>query len=135
MHKRKLVLGPLLVFLLATLSKAAFGQAAAEAGIVSSLSATSTTSAASSLSAATNRALQGQANKMASITTSHPATTTTAHRAQAAGPKVSTGSKGSTTRTKTTHTGVATTTDHGTKLPDGIVHVWPENALTPAPPQ
>jgi hypothetical protein len=131
MDKRKLVFDSLLVFILGAVPLGAFGQAAAEAGLVSSMSATSTTSAASSLSAATNRALQGQSHKMAATTVSHPATTTTAHKTQPTASKVSAAS------TKSGHSGVAPTTDHGAKLPDGIVHVWPENALSQsqAPPQ
>ena len=132
MDKRRLVFDSLLVFVLGAAPVAAFAQAAAEAGLVSSMSATSTSSAASSVSAATNRALQGQSHKMAATTVSHTATTTRAHRTQPTASKVSAASP------KSGHGGVATTTDHGAaKLPDGIVHVWPENALTqsPAPPQ
>lgn len=131
MDKRKLVFDSLLVFILSAAPLGAFGQAAAEVGLVSSMSATSTTSAASNLSAATNRALLGQSRKMAATPVSHAATTTTAHRTQPTASKVSAAS------TKTGHSGVATTTEHGAKLPDGIVHVWPEDALTqsPAPPQ
>lgn len=130
MNKRKLVFDSLLVFILGATPLVAFGQAAAEAGLVSSMSATSTTSAASRLSAATNHALQGQSHKMAATTASHTATATTAHRTQ---PTV----KGSAASTKSGHSAVATSTEHGAKLPDGIVHVWPENALTQssAPPQ
>ena len=127
MDKRKLVFDSLLVFILGAAPLIAFGQAAAEAGLVSSMSATSTSSAASRLSAKTNRALQGQSQKIAVATVSHTATTTTTHRT----------SKVSAVSTKSGSTGVATTTNHEAKLPNGIVHVWPENALTqsPSPPQ
>jgi hypothetical protein len=124
MDRTKLVFGSLLVLTLAAVPPGAFGQAAAEAGLVSGLSSVSTTSAASHLSGATNRALQG--HKMAGGTVSRPVTTTAVHRTRPAGSKSSTG-------TARGHSGVATTTDHGAKLPDGIAHVWPENALTPVP--
>ena len=125
MDRTKLVFGSLLVLTLGAVPPGAFGQAAAEAGLVSGLSSVSTTSAASRLSAATNRALQG--HKVAGGTVSRPVTTTVVHRTQPAGSKVST------VRTASGHSGVATTTDHGAKLPDGIAHVWPENALTQVP--
>ena len=125
MNRTKLVFGSLLVLALGAVPTGAFGQAAAEAGLVSGLSSISTTSAASRLSAATNRALQG--HKVAGGTVSRPVTTTVVHRTQPAGSKVST------TGTASGHSGVATTTDHGAKLPDGIAHVWPENALTQVP--
>ena len=125
MDRTKLVFGSLLVLTLGAVPPGAFGQAAAEAGLVSGLSSVSTTSAASRLSAATNRALQG--HKVAGGTVSRPVMTTVVHRTQPAGSKVSTAG------TASGHSGVATTTDHGAKLPDGIAHVWPENALTPAP--
>jgi hypothetical protein len=122
MDRTKLVFGSLLVLTLGAVPPGAFGQAAAEAGLVSGLSSVSTTSAASRLSAATNRALQG--HKVAGGTVSRPVTTTVVHRTQPAGSKVSTAG------TASGHSGVATTTDHGAKLPDGIAHVLPENALT-----
>ena len=125
MDRTKLVFGSLLVLTLGAVPPGAFGQAAAEAGLVSGLSSVSTTSAASRLSAATNRALQG--HKVAGGTVSRPVTTTVVHRTQQAGSKVSTA------RTASGHSGVATTTDHGANLPDGIAHVWPENALTQVP--
>jgi len=129
MDRTKLVFGSLLVLALGAVPPGAFGQAAAEAGLVSGLSSVSTTSAASRLSAATNRALQG--HKVAGGTVSRPVTTTVVHnRTQPAGSKVATVS---TVRTASGHSGVATTTDHGAKLPDGIAHVWPENALTQVP--
>ena len=125
MDRTKLVFGSLLVLTLGSVPPGAFGQAAAEAGLVSGLSSVSTTSAASRLSAATNRALQG--HKVAGGTVFRPVTTTVVHRTQAAGSKVSTAG------TASGHSGVATPTDHGAKLPDGIAHVWPENALTQVP--
>ena len=125
MDRTKLVFASLLVLTLGAVPSGAFGQAAAEAGLVSGLSSVSTTSAASRLSAATNRALQG--HKVAGGTVSRPVTTTVVHRTQPAGSKVSTAG------TASGHSGVATTTDHGAKLPDGIAHVWPENALTQVP--
>lgn len=130
MDKRKLVFDSLLVFILGAAPLVAFGQAAAEAGLLSNMSATSTSSAASSLSATTNRALQGQSHKMSTTTVSHTATTTAAHRTQPT-------SKVSAASTKNGHSAVATTTGNGAKLPNGIAHVWPEGALTqsPAPPQ
>ena len=129
MDGTKLVFLSLLVLTLGAVPPGAFGQAAAEAGLVSGLSSVSTTSAASRLSAATNRALQG--HKVAGGTVSRPVTTTVVHnRTQPAGSKVATVS---TVRTASGHSGVATTTDHGAKLPDGIAHVWPENALTQVP--
>ena len=135
MDRTKLVFGSLLVLTLGAVRPRAFGQAAAEAGLVSGLSSISTTSAASRLSAATNRALQG--HTVAGETVSRPVTTTVVHnRAQPAGSKVATVSKVarvSTVRTASGHSGVATTTNQGAKLPDGIAHVWPENALTQAP--
>src|SRR5258708_6965689 len=132
MDRTKLVFGSLLVLALGAVPPGAFGQAAAEAGLVSGLSSVSTTSAASRLSAATNRALQG--HKVAGGTVSRPATTTVVHnRTQPAGSKVATVSTVSTVRTASGQSGVATTTDHGAKLPDGIAHVWPENALTQVP--
>jgi hypothetical protein len=129
MDRTKLVFGSLLVLTLGAVPQGAFGQAAAEAGLVSGLSSVSTTSAASRLSTATNRALQG--HKVAAGTVSRPVTTTVVHnRTQPAGSKVATVS---TAGTASGHSGVATTTDHGAKLPDGIAHVWPENALTQVP--
>jgi hypothetical protein len=125
MDRTKLVFGSLLVLTLGAVPSGAFGQAAAEAGLVSGLSSVSTTSAAPHLSAATNRALQG--HTVAGGTVSRPVTTTVVHRTQPAGSKVSTAG------TASEHSGVATTTDHGAKLPDGIAHVWPENALTQVP--
>jgi hypothetical protein len=125
MDRTKLVFGSLLVLTLGAVPPGASGQAAAEAGLVSGLSSVSTTSAASRLSAATNRAMQG--HKVAVGTVSRPVTTTVVHRTQPAGSKVSTAG------TASGHSGVATTTDHGAKLPDGIAHVWPENALTQVP--
>jgi hypothetical protein len=125
MDRTKLVFGSLLVFLLGAVPQGAFGQAAAEAGLVSGLSSVSTTSATSRLSAATNRALQG--HPIAAGKISRPATTTVVHRTRPAGSKVSTAG------TTSGHSGVAATTDHGAKLPDGIAHVWPENALTQVP--
>jgi hypothetical protein len=138
MDRTKLVFGSLLVLTLGAVQPTAFGQAAAEAGLVSGLSSISTTSAASRLSAATNRALQG--HTVAGGAVSRPATTTVVHnRTQPAGSKGSTVSRVarvarvSTVRTASGHSGVATTTTQGAKLPDGIAHVWPENALTQAP--
>jgi hypothetical protein len=137
MERTKLVFGSLLVLALGAVPPGAFGQAAAETGLVTGLSSISTTSAASRLSAATNRALQG--HTVAGGTVSRPVATTVVHnRTQPAGSKVAvskvaTGSKVSTVRTASGHSGVATTTDQGAKLPSGIAHVWPENALTPAP--
>jgi hypothetical protein len=135
MDRTKLVFGSLLVLTLGAVPRGAFGQAAAEAGLVSGLSSVSTASAASRLSAATNRALQG--HKVAGGTVSRPVTTTVVHnRTQPAGSKVakvSTVSTVSTAGTASGHSGVATTTDHGAKLPDGIAHVWPEDALTQVP--
>ena len=125
MDRTKLVFGSLLVLALGAVPPGAFGQAAAEAGLISGLSSVSTTSAASRLSAATNRALQG--HKVTGGTVSRPVTTTVEHGTQPAGSKVSTAG------TASGHSGVATTTDHGAKLPDGIAHVWPENALTQVP--
>ena len=127
MDKTKLVLGSLLVFILGAVPQGAFGQAAAEAGLVAGLSSATTTSSASSLSTATSRALQG--HTMAAGKISRPATTTVVHKARPADSKVSTVS------TTSVHSGVATATDHGAKLPDGIAHVWPEGALTQAAPQ
>jgi hypothetical protein len=131
MDRTKLVFGSLLVLTLGAVPPGAFGQAAAEAGLVSGLSSVSTTSAASRLSAATNRALQG--HTVAGGTVSRPVTTTVVHRTQPAGSKVAKVAKVSKVRTASGHSGVATTTDHGAKLPDGIAHVWPENALTQVP--
>jgi len=125
MDRTKLVFGSLLVLTLGAVPPGTFAQAAAEAGLVSGLSSVSTTSAASNFSATTNRALQG--HKVAGGTVSRPVTTTVVHRTQPAGSKVSTAG------TASGHSGVATTTDHGAKRPDGIAHVWPENALTQAP--
>jgi len=126
MDKTKLVLGSLLVFLGGVVPQRAFGQAAAEAGLVSGLSSVTATSSASRLSAATSRAFQG--HTIAGGKISRPATTTVVHRTRPAGSKVSTVS------TTSVHSG-ATATDHGAKLPDGIAHVWPEGALTQAAPQ
>jgi hypothetical protein len=139
MDRKKLVFGPLLVlsqvFILGAVPPGAFGQAAAEAGLVSGVSSVSTASAASRLSGATNRALQG--HKVAGGTVSRPAATTVVHnRTEPAGSKVakvSTLSTVSTAGTASGHSGVATPTDHGAKLPDGIAHVWPEDALTQVP--
>jgi hypothetical protein len=118
--------GSLLVLTLGTAPLGAFGQAAAEAGLVTGLSSLSTSSAASRLSGATNRALQG--HTVAGGTVSRPVTTTTVvHRTRPAA------SKAATAGTTSGHSGVATTTDHAAKLPNGIAHVWPENALTPVP--
>ena len=129
MDRTKLVFGSLLVLTLGAVPPGAFGQAAAEAGLVSGLSSVSTASAASRLSGATNRALEG--HKVPGGTVSRPAATTVAHkRTQPAGSKVTTVS---TAGTASEHSGVATTTDHGAKLPDGIAHVWPEDALTQVP--
>ena len=131
MDKTKLVVAPLLVFLLGVVPEGAFGQAAAEAGLVTSLSSASTAQAASGLSAATSRALQGAGSKV-----SGSVTTTVVHRTQSAGSKVA-NSKVSGVSTKSGHSGVTTATDHAAKLPDGVAHVWPEGALTetPATPQ
>jgi hypothetical protein len=131
MDRTKLVFGSLLVLTLGAVPPGAFGQAAAEAGLVSGLSSVSTTSAASHVSAATNRALQG--HKVAGGTVSRPVTTTVVRGTQPAGSKVSGVSGAGTAGTASGHSGVATTTDHGAKLPDGIAHVWPENALTQVP--
>jgi hypothetical protein len=132
MDGTKLVFGSLLVLTLGAVPPGAFGQAAAEAGLVSGLSSVSTASAASHLSAATNRALQG--HKVAGGTVSRPAATTVVHnRTQPAGSKVAKVSTVSTTGTASGHSGGATTTEHGAKLPDGIAHVWPEDALTQVP--
>jgi hypothetical protein len=144
MDRTKLVFGSLLVLTLGAVAPGAFGQAAAEAGLVTGLSSISTTSAASRLSAATNRALEGHTVAGGTVSrVSRPVTTTVVHnRTQPAGSKVSTVAtvskvstvaKESTVRTASGHSGVATTTDHGAKLPDGIAHVWPENALTQVP--
>ena len=127
MDRTKLVFGSLLVLTLGAVPPGAFGQAAAEAGLVSGLSSVSTTSAASRLSAATNRALEGHTVAAGKI--SRPATTTVAHGTRPAGSKVSTVS------TTSVHRGAATATGPGAKLPDGIAHVWPEGALTQAAPQ
>jgi len=132
MDRTKLVFGSLLVLTLGAVPPGAFGQAAAEAGLVSGLSSVSTASAASRLSAATNRALEG--HKVAGGTVSRPVTTTVVHnRTQPAGSKVAKTSTVSTAGTASGPSGVAPTTDHGAKLPDGIAHVWPENALTQVP--
>jgi hypothetical protein len=131
MDGTKLVFGSLLVLTLGAVPPGAFGQAAAEAGLVSGLSSVSTASAASRLSAATNRALEG--HKAAGGTVSRPATTVVQNRTQPAGSKVAKVSTVSTTGTASGHSGGATTTEHGAKLPDGIAHVWPEDALTQVP--
>src|SRR5258708_35386242 len=111
MDRTKLVFGSLLVLTLGAVPPGAFGQAAAEAGLVSGLSSVSTTSAASHLSAATNRALQG--HKVAGGTVSRPVTTTSVHRTQPAGSKVSKVSAEA--GTASGHNGVVTTTDHRAK--------------------
>jgi hypothetical protein len=121
MDRMKLLLGPLLVFLLGAVSEKAFGQAAAEAGLVTSISAASTAHAASSLGATMNRALEGAGSKV-SVPVSAPARTTVAHKAQ---PAVS---KGSAASTKS-----AAVTGNGAKLPEGVVHVWPPDALNQEP--
>jgi hypothetical protein len=132
MDRTKLVFGSLLVLTLGAVPPGAFGQAAAEVGLVSGLSSVSATSAASRLSAATNRALQGHTVAGGTVSrVSRPVTTTVVHnRTQPAVAKVS---KVATVSTASGHSGVATTADHGAKLPDGIAHVWPENALTQVP--
>lgn len=127
MNRTKLVFGSLLVLTLGAVPPGTFGQAAAEAGLVSGLSSVSTKSAASRLSGATNRALQG--HRVASGTVSRPVTTTVAHRTRPTGPKAAIAG------TPSGHSGVATTTANGAKLPDGVAHVWPEGALTRAAPQ
>ena len=128
MDRTRLMFGSLLVFLLGAVPPAALGQAAAEAGLVSGLSSISTSSAASNLSAATNRALQG--HKVTGNTVTRPVTTTVVHGTQPVGAKAS---KVSTVKTTSGHSGVVTATDHGAKLPSGVAHVWPPDALTPAP--
>lgn len=137
MDRTKLVFGSLLVLTLGVVAPGAFGQAAAEAGLVSGLSSVSTTSAASRLSAATNRAIEGHTVAGGTVSrvsrVSRPVTTTVVHGTQPAGSKVAKVGTVSTVRTASEHSGVATTTDHGAKLPDGIAHVWPENALTQVP--
>jgi hypothetical protein len=130
MDRTRLVFGSLFVFLLGAVPAGAFAQAAAEAGLVHGLSSISTSSAASNLGAATNRALQG--HKVTGGTVSRPVTTTVVHKAQTAGAKVA-GSKVSTAKTTSEHSGAVTTTDGGAKLPSGVAHVWPPDALTPAP--
>ena len=121
MDKTKLVLGLVFVFILGG-PKWALGQAAAEAGLVHGLSAGTTASAASHLSAATNRALQGQAAAASKAT--QPATTTAVHRTRTASSTTSTAS------TTSGRSKAATTNNQGAKLPSGVVHVWPEGALT-----
>jgi hypothetical protein len=128
MDRTRLAFGSLFVFLLGAVPAGAFGQAAAEAGLLNGLSSISTSSAASNLSAATNRALQG--HKVTGGTVSRPVTTTVVHRAQPVGAKVS---KVSTVKATSGHSGVVTATDGGAKLPGGVAHVWPPDALTPAP--
>jgi hypothetical protein len=128
MDRTRLVFGSLFVFLLGAVPAGAFAQAAAEAGLVHGLSSISTSSAASNLGAATNRALQG--HKVTGGTVSRPVTTTVVHKAQPAGAKAS---KVSTVKTTSGRSGVVTATDQGTKLPSGVAHVWPPDALTPAP--
>jgi hypothetical protein len=125
MDKTRLVFGSLLLFTLGAIPAAAFGQAAAEAGLVSGLSSVSTTSAASGLSGATNRALQG--HMMTGGKISRPAVTTAVHKTGPASMKVSAAS------TKSAHSEVATATDHGAKLPGGVAHVWPPDALSQVP--
>jgi hypothetical protein len=127
MDRTRLILNSLLFFFFGAIAQGALGQAAAEAGLVHGLSSVSNASAASRLSTATSRALQG--HKTAGGTVSRPATSKAVSRTRPAGSKVSTGS---TTRG---HSGVATATAHGTKLPNGIAHVWPEGALTQGAPQ
>jgi hypothetical protein len=125
MDKTKLVLGSLLAFVFGAVPAAAFGQAAAEAGLVHGLSSVSDASAASNLGAATNRALQGHTMTGGKI--SRPATTTVAHKTPPASTNVSAAS------TKSAHRGVATATDHGAKPPGGVAHVWPPDALSRVP--
>ena len=131
MDRTKLVFGSLLVLSLGAVAPGAFGQAAAETGLITGLSSVSTASAASHLSTATNRALQG--HTVAGGTVSRPVTTTVVHGTRPAGSKISTVSKAGAAGTASGHSRVAATTDHGAKLPEGIAHVWPENALTQAP--
>ena len=131
MDRTRLVFGSLLVFLLGAVPAGAFGQAAAEAGLLNGLSSISTSTAASGLAGATNRALQG--HPVAGATASRPVTTTVVHRTQPAGSKVSIVSKVSSAKTTSGHSGVVTATDGGAKLPSGVAHVWPPDALTPAP--
>ena len=134
MDRTKLVFGSLLVLSLGAVAPGAFGQAAAETGLVTGLSSVSTTATASRLSAATNRALQGR--KVAGGTVSRPVTTTAVRRTRPGGSKVSDVSDVSDVSkagTSSGHSRVATTADHGAKLPNGIAHVWPENALTQTP--
>jgi type IV secretory pathway TrbL component len=125
MDRTRLAFGSLFVFLLGAVPAGAFGQAAAEAGLLNGLSSISTSSAASNLGAATNRALQG--HKVTGGTVSRPVTTTVVHKTQPFGAKASP------VKTTSGHSGVVTVTDHGAKLPSGVAHVWPPDALTPAP--
>jgi hypothetical protein len=60
-------------------------------------------------------------------TVAPPTATATVHRTRP------TGSKASTVSTTNGHSGVVTPADQGAKLPSGIAHVWPENALSPVP--
>jgi hypothetical protein len=133
MDRTKLVFGSLVVLTLGAVPPGAFGQAAVEGGLVTGLSSVSTASAASRLSGATNQVLQG--HRVASRTVSGPGTTTVVHRPRPAGSKVATVSTTGATGTASGHSGIATTTAHGAKLPDGIARVWPEGALTQAAPQ
>ena len=121
MDKTKLVLS--LVVVVLGVPRLAFGQAAAEAGLVHGLSAGTTTAAASRLSGATNRALEGHATAVGKST--QTVTTTAVHRARPAG------STTATVKTTSGNSGTATAPkDQGAKLPSGVVHVWPEGALT-----
>src|SRR3981189_1440640 len=87
MDRTKLVFGSLLVLALGAVPPGAFGQAAAEAGLVSGLSSVSSTSAARRFSGAASRARQG--DTVAGGTVSRPVTTTVEHGTQPAGSKVS----------------------------------------------
>jgi hypothetical protein len=118
MDMRKRLLGLLVVFIAGSAPEGVFGQAAAEAGLISGVSAISTTSAASRLSSATGRALQGQATATGKISRSTP------QGVRSARSQVSVRAKSPRNEERAT--------DHGAKLPDGIAHVWPEGALTPA---
>jgi type IV secretory pathway TrbL component len=120
MDKAKLVLGALLVFLLGTMTERAFGQAAAEAGLLNGVSATSTAHAASNLGAGLDRAMHGSAT--ATSKAAAPVTTTVVHKPA--------GSKASAASTKGGHSGAATGQEAKS---GGVVHVWPPDALNQEP--
>ncbi|WP_263366601.1 septal ring lytic transglycosylase RlpA family protein [Edaphobacter bradus] len=112
--KTKLLLGPFVVLILSVTPQGARGQAAAEYGLTSASSATSTSSLAKVYSHALDKTVSGKIDHI-----DHPGAKTVVHNTPSAG------SKAKATNKQNGRSTVATVTDHGSSQAGHIVSAPP----------